>query len=119
MLGSVTFSGLEVPERIVLPGGAPTIHTHQLLPGQPVDIFWHAALSRFRSVDNLRHSGREVALTFTQFFMIVGLTLSETCASVTRSLRNQLPHQSGERRCVPMGSNTVKLSGLKARAALQ
>jgi hypothetical protein len=37
----------------LLPGGAHPCW----LPGQPVDIFWHAALSRWRFVDNLRHFG--------------------------------------------------------------
>ena len=36
VFGGVTFRGFEIPDRIVLPGGARSIHTHHLVGGESV-----------------------------------------------------------------------------------
>jgi hypothetical protein len=77
ILGGITFQGFEIPERIKL-GGKHHINKHVLIGGQrvldrmgpdPDDIRWSGrfrgnnALSRALSVDALRQSGAQVALT--------------------------------------------------------
>lgn len=132
VLGGVTFRGFEVPERIVLPGGAHTIHTHSLIGGarvldmmgpDPVDISWHGrfrgndALSRFHAVDNIRISGREVSLTYHGQFWWWWPTSWRPAQALRDPIRDQLRISQVNGGVVPglgslIGADVGSLAGL-------